>query len=118
MLDEFKNCRLSDFSDDTVQARMIDALGAVKKGSARSYPLLIGGENILSEKTITSYDPSSSREIVGLASKGSREDAARALDSAWEAFASWKDVPVQQRAEVLLRAARIMSERRLLFAAL
>jgi len=50
-------------------------------------------------------------EVYGRMSQATVEDAKKAIDSAAEAFKTWKDVPPAQRERIMLKAADIMEAR-------
>lgn len=51
-------------------------------------------------------------EVVGTVCWGGADDARRAADAAQRAFASWSQRPARERADILLRAAELLGERR------
>ncbi len=76
--------------------------------------LLIGGEWVEAEGGATRpvLSPYDGKEFAAVAN-GTREDARRAVDAAREAFdrGPWPKLPPKSRAEVLLKAARLLQER-------
>ena len=117
MPSEFVNEPFVDFDDSANANAMAAALAKVKSELGRDYPLRIGGDNVNTDAKITSLDPSDPSQVVGTVSKASREDATRALEAAAAAFKIWKNVPAEERAEYLFRAAKIMRERKFEFSA-
>jgi RHH-type proline utilization regulon transcriptional repressor/proline dehydrogenase/delta 1-pyrroline-5-carboxylate dehydrogenase len=65
-----------------------------------------------------STDPGRPSRVVAVAPRCTEEDARAAVGAATEAFPAWRDTPVEERAEVMVRAAAWMRERRLELAAL
>ena len=61
-------------------------------------------------------NPADPDDLVGVFQESTPEDAADALAAAHRACASWRLVPAPRRAEILLRAAHIISERKEQFA--
>ena len=57
-LPDFRNEPFTDFTKPENAAAMERALTEVKAQFGRSYPLIIGGEKISTEKTIASINPS------------------------------------------------------------
>ena len=86
-------------------------LGALRELDAR-LPLRLGGEGF------ESTDPGAPARVVAVAPRGTEEDVRAAVGAATEAFPAWRDTPVAERAEILVRAAAILRERRLELAAL
>ena len=95
-------------------------LGALRDLEPRlplEVPILVGGGE-RSGDGFESSDPGSPDRVVAVAASGSAEDAAAAVDAAREAFPAWRDLGAERRAEILVRAAAIIRERRLELAAL
>jgi RHH-type transcriptional regulator, proline utilization regulon repressor / proline dehydrogenase / delta 1-pyrroline-5-carboxylate dehydrogenase len=67
---------------------------------------------------LVSTDPGAPDRVVAVAATATREEADLAVRTASEAFRAWSRVPVAERAEVLVRAAAILRERRAALAAL
>jgi 1-pyrroline-5-carboxylate dehydrogenase len=117
MLPEFKNEPLTDFSTPQNRAAMEAALAKVKDELGREHPLVIGGNHITGLKTFDSTNPAHKDQVVGRFQKGTREHVEQAIDAAWKAFADWKRQPVDVRAGLLVRAAKLMRERKHEFSA-
>ncbi len=116
-MEAFRNEPYTDFSKDENRAAFMEALGEVRNEFGQSYPLLIGDEEIVLEDTFPSVNPNNPRQVLGYLSNGDASHAEQALEVATEAFDSWKNVPVRERAEVLFEAARRMRERKHYFSA-
>jgi 1-pyrroline-5-carboxylate dehydrogenase len=112
-LPEFRNEPFTDFSKPENAAAMERALAEVKGQFAKTYPLIIGGEKITTDKTIDSINPANPSQVVGRVASATVELANRAIDVAHEAFHSWRKVPAQQRAEYLFKAAAELRRRKL-----
>ncbi len=117
MLPEFVNCALTDFSKEDNRQAMFAALGRVESQLGRSYPLVLGGEEITTDDKIKSLNPSNFTEIVGYFSKANAMHAERAIAIADETFKMWSRIPAEERARYLLKAGAIMKRRRLELAA-
>jgi len=113
MLSEFRNEAYTDFAQPENRRRMEEALAQVEAQLGREYDLIIGGEAVKAKDTFRSYNPSEKDQVVGIFQKATPEHIDRAIEVAWEAFESWKQVCPKERAIVLLRAAEIMRRRRL-----
>jgi len=118
ILEPFRNLGVVDFNDPENERKMREALEKVARGFGREYPLVIGGERIVTDEKIRSINPSNPAEVVGIVSKANKELAERALNTAWEAFKSWSQTPAHIRAEYLLKAADALKKRRFEFDAL
>jgi len=75
-------------------------------------PAVIGGEEVRTSSTITSFDPSERERVVAVSASCSRSEADDAVAAATRVAESWRRTPVVQRAALLFRAAAWMRERR------
>ena len=117
-LPEFKNEPLSDFKGNPEHIRrMKEALEEVKKELGREYDLVIGGERVTTKDKLISYNPSQKDQIVGSFSKADATLADRAVRKADETFKTWSRVPAEERAELLLKAGKVIRERKYYYAA-
>jgi 1-pyrroline-5-carboxylate dehydrogenase len=113
-LDEFRNEPFTDFSTPENIAAMQAALDKVASELGREYPIIIGGEHISLESKFESYNPANKSQVVGVFSEGDSDTSLvdRAIESATEAFKTWRNVDPAERAEYLFRIAAIMRERK------
>ena len=72
-------------------------------------PLVIGGEEIRTGKTIDVVMPHRHGHVIAKAHMGGAAEAMRAIDAAEEARHDWADLPWEERAAVLLRAADLLA---------
>jgi RHH-type proline utilization regulon transcriptional repressor/proline dehydrogenase/delta 1-pyrroline-5-carboxylate dehydrogenase len=115
--DRFLNEPLTDFSQEANRSAMQAALAEVKKQLGRTYPPVIGGQEVATAATIPSLNPSHIREIVGACGRATPEQARAALTTAAAAFPAWRAVPAELRADYLVAAAAVMRRRRFELAA-
>ncbi len=108
----FRNEPLIDFSLAENRKAMETALAQVKSQLGRTYPLMIGGQAITTERTFASLNPCNHQEVIGYVSQGSPEHAELAMDTAWKAFASWSRLPMQVRADYLFKLAATIRRRK------
>jgi 1-pyrroline-5-carboxylate dehydrogenase len=108
----FTNEPIKTYTDPADVAAMQTALAAVKAGFGKKYPLVIDGERIETQASIPSRNPANPAEIVGDVAAASLEQAQRAIEAAYRRFDQWKTTTAEQRAEMLLRAAELVRERR------
>lgn len=108
----FANEPYDSFTSPAAQEEMRAALASVRGQFGQTYPAVIGGRKVQRETLIVSTNPSSPNEVVGKASRSTREDAEAALDAAWKAFESWKRWQQEDRSRVMLKAAAIMRRRK------
>lgn len=117
MLPAYRNELLTDFSQPENEAAFSKALAKIKAEVGRTYPLVIGGQEILLTDTFASINPSRPNEAVGYFGNGAAAQADLAIDTATEAFSTWQYVPVAERARYLLHAAAEMRRRKHEFSA-
>lgn len=77
------------------------------------YSLFIGGKWVEGKegKTFESHNPANG-ELLATCVDAGKEDVDLAVQSAWKAFESWKDVSVQERSRMLLQIADLIDENR------
>jgi 1-pyrroline-5-carboxylate dehydrogenase len=114
----FSNEPIKTFQDPADVAAMEAALAAVRGRFGESYPLVIDGRRIETEKKIRSLNPARPDEVVGTTSSASREQATAAIEAAARAFESWKRTTAEQRAGFIFKAAALLRERRFQYDAL
>ncbi|MBI5464769.1 MAG: L-glutamate gamma-semialdehyde dehydrogenase [Ignavibacteriales bacterium] len=113
----FKNEPLTDYSTPANKKAMEKALAKVKTMLGKDYPVVIGGEEVLTEAKISSLNPSHPNEIVGKFSKADAALANKAIETAAAKFETWKFVEPKKRAEYLFKAANLMRRRKHEFSA-
>ena len=113
-MDEFKNEPFTDFSRPENAEAMKAALEKVKGELGREYPVVIDGEKITLESKFQSYNPANKTEVVGVFSEVDDDVSLvnKAIDAAWEAFKTWRNVPPAERAEYLFKIADVMRKRK------
>ena len=65
-----------------------------------------------SGKVFENRNPADQADLIGLFQESTSEDAADAMAAAARAFTSWRLLPAPRRAEILFRAANLLSERK------
>lgn len=111
MLKGFKNAAELDFSLASNRDAMERAFQQVDAEKGAVYPLIIGGERILTEKKITSVAPST-KEVLGYSSSCDQALADRAIRTAYEAFQSWRLTSVEERVRCVRRLVSLLEENR------
>jgi len=117
MSTDFNNEPLTDFSNDENRRAMAQAVASVAEQLGQSHPSVIGSERITLDDTLSSVNPSKPDEVIGVFPKCGRDHAVRAIETAAEAFQSWKHVPAAERAEFLFKTAATIRDRKFEFAA-
>lgn len=112
MVIAYKHEPLTDFTTDENRKAFKKALKQVKQNLGKEYPLIIGGEKIITEEKIISYNPANKEEIIGVVSKANQDLAEKAMRIALSAFESWKNWSPDARACILLKAAAIIRRRK------
>jgi 1-pyrroline-5-carboxylate dehydrogenase len=113
----FRNEPLTDLSRPENAQAFKAALETVQSEFGRAFPLVIGGERIMTDERIVSTNPANPQEIVGVVGKATKDLADQAMAAALSAFEDWSQVDPKARARVLLRAARMMRQRKHEFSA-
>jgi 1-pyrroline-5-carboxylate dehydrogenase len=108
----FVNERVKDFSDPADAAAMEAALATVRESFGKTYPLVIGGRKIETEKKIRSLNPANPSEVIGTTSSASKEQAKEAIAQAAGAFESWRRLTLAERAAYVFKAAELLRARR------
>jgi len=65
-----------------------------------------------SKKTAQNINPANTTDVIGTIELASREEARRAVESAYDAFRGWKATPAPARGKFIGRAARLMEDRK------
>lgn len=97
-----------DFTIPAARAGMVSALAKVRRDFGKTYPLVIGGKDIVTADTLDSYNPANPAEIVGKVCQAGLKETQDALAVARKAYLAWRDVEPLERAKVLFKAADIM----------
>src|SRR4249919_2724583 len=108
----FRNAPLVSFIYKDSQDKMQSALREARKRFGEKYPLYIGAEKIWSDNLTPSVNPAEPTEIVGYGTEAGVDEAERAVKAARAAFEKWRWTPVEERAQLLERAADILERRR------
>lgn len=117
MLPPFKNEPFTNFNDPVNRAAFEQALATVESRFGERIPLIVGGERIFTEDTIKSTNPANPDQVLAYISKGTKELALKAVESANQNFQWWKNYDPDARARILLRAAAILRRRKHEFSA-
>ncbi|MFN7727875.1 MAG: proline dehydrogenase family protein, partial [Bdellovibrio sp.] len=74
----------------------------------KTYPLVINGKEIKTDRTLSRENPSNLSEVIGKVCLASVTDAENAMRAAQAAFKTWKKVPASDRAAKLDKVADLM----------
>ena len=113
MLKGFKNSPELDFSIPENEEAMLKAFEQVDKEKGQDYPLIIGGERIMTDKKIVSIAPST-KEVLGQVSSCDQELADKAIQTVHKAFQTWSRTPAEERICCVRRLVDLMKKNRFL----
>src|SRR5690349_5189885 len=114
----YENAPLTNFALPENQKKMRAALDEQRRQLGRKVPLTINGEKIWTDKMFSSVNPSRPDQIVGYAAEAGIPEAERAVSAARAAFEKWRRTSVEERCQLLERAAAILERRRFELSAL
>src|SRR6201994_4507959 len=82
--------------------------------AAKIYKNFIGGEwaESRSGQTYENLNPADTRDVIGVFQRSDKRDVDDAVSAAKKAFERWRLVPAPRRAEIIFRAAEILTERK------
>ncbi|HJT81193.1 MAG TPA: proline dehydrogenase family protein, partial [Chthoniobacterales bacterium] len=116
--DTYQNAPLVNFVYRESQEKMQTAIEEMRPRLGREYPIIIDGDRIRTGKTIASINPSNPRQVVGAVFEAGIPEAERAVQAARRAFEDWSRRPIEHRAQLLERVAKILDRRRFELSAL
>jgi 1-pyrroline-5-carboxylate dehydrogenase len=116
-LPPFRNEALTDFTNPANIIAFEHAIALIRSQLGQKYPLRIGANEVWTEDTFDSINPSRPSEVIGTFAKGRKEDAERAISVANEAYKLWQSVDAEERARYLISAASEMRRRKHEFSA-
>ncbi len=112
-LDEFRNEPFTDFTKTETADAMKAAIERVRGELGKEYPAVVNGEKLTLEQKFESINPAEKLQIVGVFSDADADSenlVEKAIDAATEAFKTWRNVPADERAEYLFKAAKIIRD--------
>jgi 1-pyrroline-5-carboxylate dehydrogenase len=113
----FVNEPFVDFTKPENKRKMQEALDDVRAKLGREYDIVIGGKRIKTPGKIVSTNPAHPAEVIGVHQRAVAEHVGPAMHAAQAAFATWSRTPVEERADLLFRAAAMIRERSFEFCA-
>jgi 1-pyrroline-5-carboxylate dehydrogenase len=113
----FVNEPFIDFAQPENKRRMLAALDDVRGKLGREYDMVIGGKRVKTAGKILSMNPAHPAEVIGVHQKAGAEHVEPAMQAAQAAYLTWSRTPVEERAELLFRAAALIRERKFEFCA-
>jgi RHH-type proline utilization regulon transcriptional repressor/proline dehydrogenase/delta 1-pyrroline-5-carboxylate dehydrogenase len=108
----FPNTPPTDFSLGENRAAFAAGLAAARGAAGRFHPLGIAGAPAAGAGRASSRNPARPAEVLGEVELAGPAQAERAVANAAAAFPGWRDTPAAARAQLCLRAAGILTQRR------
>lgn len=108
----FENEVYFDYSKEEHLTKQKEALAYVRSQLGKEYPNIVGGKEVFTDRKTKSINPANTDEVVGIFQKAGQKEAEEAMQIADKAFQTWKNVPAEERAGYLFKAAEIMRQRR------
>ncbi len=110
-LTAFKNHPAIDFTVPAERAAFPAAIADIRKGCGKTYPLYIGGKDVVTSDLIPTVNPAKPSEIVGQVCQAGVKEVDAAIAAAEAVRASWRDETAETRAAYLMKAAEIARRR-------
>lgn len=92
--------------------KLTSALAAVRQQLGRTYPLLIGGEQVDGHSIFMSTNPAHPNEMIGRHVAASTDEIGAAVEAAEAAFPAWSAKSARERASVLWRTSELILQKR------
>ncbi len=118
MLPEFRNEPNIDFSLEANCEGFRQALNQVRADFGKTYPMVIGGQEVRLDAVFPSVNPARPDEVLGYFADGTAAHADQATEAAAAAFETWQYTPAEDRVRYVLRAAAAMRRRKFEFCAM
>jgi len=110
-LPPFENMTMVDFTRADHRAAFPKAIAEVRGRLGRTYPLHIGGTEIITKDVIPTVNPAKPSEVLGQICQAGISEVEQAIAAAKAAFPAWRDTAPEKRAEYLMKAAEIARRR-------
>lgn len=108
----FYNEPLLDFTQKDNREKMLAQIQKIKTDKTKTYPVIINGKEIKTQKTISSINPASPGQTLAYICAATKDEAELAVTTAHRAYSTWSKVPAQKRSELVDKLADIMLSRR------
>ncbi len=97
---------------DDFHSRYDDALGMVKEDFGQTHPLYVGGKAVYCQETFADRSPSNTDLLLGRFQKAGREETAKAVEAAREAFRQWSETDWKERVRIFRKVADDLSQQK------
>jgi 1-pyrroline-5-carboxylate dehydrogenase len=84
----------------------------------QTYPIFISGKEIKTRNEFVDISPTDRDRIIGKFQVGTDLELNKAVDAAYQAFGSWRDMGFEARCQIMRKAAEIISEKKYELAAI
>jgi len=113
----FRNEPLTDFSREENKQAMRAAIEKVRAQLGREYENVIGGKRVKTDSKIKSLNPAKPSEVVGIFQKAEVDAVEPAMEAALTAYETWSRTSFEERADLLVRVAKTIRDRKHEFSA-
>lgn len=113
----FVNEPFIDFSNPDNKRAMESALAEVQNQLGREYDIILSGRRLKTKGKIISVNPAKPSQVIGIHQRAEADLAESAVQAALTAFPAWSRKTVEERAQLLFRAADLIRERKFEFCA-
>ena len=104
-LSPFRNEPVADFTKSQERLAFRNAIASVRGQLGRTYPLFIDGNDVATDDVVASVNPANPSEVIGRVCQAGTAEVDSAIGAARNAFRKWRNMPAEQRAHYLLKAA-------------
>ncbi|HEX7631115.1 MAG TPA: L-glutamate gamma-semialdehyde dehydrogenase [Lacunisphaera sp.] len=109
----FVNAANTDYTQVANRDKQRAALAAYTAQLGKKWPLIINGKKISDREFVASVNPAKPSQVIGHWARATVADAEAAVAAGVAAFPKWRTTPVEDRAQMLERAADLMEARRM-----
>ncbi|HEY0791938.1 MAG TPA: proline dehydrogenase family protein [Chthoniobacterales bacterium] len=102
----------ADFGREPQRRAMSQGLGEVRRALGRTYPLVIGGSEVGTQRRMASINPAAPDQNIGWVALAGVDEVSAAVRAARKAFPRWSRTPAVERAGLLDRLAALMRSRK------
>lgn len=113
----FQNLSPLRFTEALEREAFQRAIDSTRVMLGQTYPLLIDAKPVTTGTLLTSVNPAQPDQVIGRVAMAGQEQADRAIAAAATAYEDWRRRPVENRSALLKRAADLLQQQRMEFAA-
>jgi 1-pyrroline-5-carboxylate dehydrogenase len=104
-----KNEPIRDYAPGSADRRALEKALAELKANPVEVPMVIGGLDVKTGKTIDIKCPHNLKQVLGKYHQGTEADVKKAVDAALAAQGTWALMPWEHRAAIFLKAADLLA---------